>query len=273
MELGVSTQIFWNYNELDLEHAIKHSVKNLGFRCVEIHCQSPMFKGWGTPEGNETKKQIKDVLSTIDVDVSLHAPYHDLNIATLNWGIRKEVIRQLKECINTAHFLDSEIVVTHPGYVASRKYKRNAAFNLMIKGFREITKVAEDLSVAVCMENIASKPKAMGVHIPEILEIYNTINSENFKICLDVAHANTTGLKPEHYAKELRECIGHVHLSDNTGSDAHMPIGTGNIEFESLLRNLKSYKGFLVIEGWIPRNQDYFLEWDKKQIESIICRI
>ncbi|HEX55095.1 MAG: hypothetical protein DRO94_04885 [Candidatus Altiarchaeales archaeon] len=273
MELGISTQIFWNYQELDLEYAITHSVNDLCFKCVEIHCQSPMFRGWGTSEGNETKKSLKDILSTLDVELSLHAPYHDLNIATLNLGIRREVIKQLKECINMAHFLNSNIVVVHPGFVASRKYRRETAFNYMIDGFKEITRVAEDLSVNVCMENIASKPKAMGVHIPEIIEIYNSINSENFKICLDASHANTTGIRPEHYAKELREYVAHVHVSDNTGSDQHMPIGMGNIDFESFLRNLRPYKGFVVIEGWIPRNQDYFIEWDKKQLEEIISRI
>ncbi len=28
--------------------------------------------------------------------------------------------------------------------------------------------------------------------------------------------------------EEIRECVAHVHISDNTGTDEHLPIGLGN---------------------------------------------
>jgi len=273
VKIGVSTQIFWDYEKLDMDYILKHSADDLKFECAEIHCQSPMFTGWGTPKAKETKKEIRDILSTVDIEISLHAPYHDLNMATLNLGVRKETIDQVAESINTANYLDSKIVVVHPGFVASRKYKKELVFNGMIDNFKRLAKIAEELGVQLCMENIASKPKAMGVHVKEILRIHDLVNSDNFRICLDVAHANTTGLGPDHFAEELREYVAHVHISDNTGTDNHLPIGLGNIDFEKCLRALKPYNGYLVIEGWMPRNQDYFLRWDKKQIESIIQKI
>ncbi|MEA3255606.1 MAG: sugar phosphate isomerase/epimerase family protein [Candidatus Altiarchaeota archaeon] len=273
MKIGFAAQIFWDYQKLDLDYVINHAVNDLGFECVEILCQNPMFPGWCTNKVKKTKKEIRDILSTLDVGVSLHAPYHDLNIASWNIGVKNEAIKQVKTCIEVANYLESGIVVVHPGYVASRKYRRNKTFDMMMESFREITKTAEDLDVKLCMENIASKPKAMGVHIQEIKRMVEEVNSENFKLTLDVAHVNTTGLTPKEYIEGLREYIFHVHISDNTGGNDHLPLGLGNIDFEEFLGDLRPYKGFLIIEGWIPRNQDYFLKWDKMQLENIIKKI
>jgi len=144
VKIGVSTQIFWDYEKLDMDYILKHSADDLKFECAEIHCQSPMFTGWGTPKAKETKKEIRDILSTVDIEISLHAPYHDLNMATLNLGVRKETIDQVAESINTANYLDSKIVVVHPGFVASRKYKKELVFNGMIDNFKRLAKIAEE---------------------------------------------------------------------------------------------------------------------------------
>lgn len=273
MKVGISTQIFWDYEKLDMEYILRHLADDLRFECAEIHCQSPMFKSWGTPEAGKTKEEIRDLLSTLDIDVSLHAPYHDLNIATLNLGVRKEALNQIEECIETANYLDSKIVVVHPGYLASRKYLKKQVVDVMVSNFKRLAERSEDYDVLLCMENISSKPKALCVHIKEIRNICDLVDSDHFGVCLDAAHANTTGLSPAHFAEELRDYVRHVHISDNTGIDDHLPIGLGNIDFERFLRALKPYDGYIIIEGWMPRNQDYFLRWDRKQIGDLIKKI
>ncbi|MBN2015197.1 MAG: TIM barrel protein [Candidatus Altiarchaeota archaeon] len=273
MEVGISTQIFWDYEKLDMGYILGHIADDLKFDCAEIHCQGPMFRGWGTPKAKQTKEEIKDILSTLDIGVSLHAPYHDLNIATLNLGVRKEVIKQVSECIETASYLGSRIVVVHPGYLASRKYRKEHVIEIMVRNFKTLARLSEDNGVWLCMENISSKPKALCVHIKEIRHICDLVDSDHFGVCLDSAHANTTGLSPDHFAEGLRDYVSHVHISDNTGIDDHLPIGLGNIDFEKFLKALKPYNGCIIIEGWLPRNQDYFLRWDKKQIDDILKRI
>ena len=270
MKIGVSAQIFWDYKKLDIPTVITHATDVLGFECVEILCENPLFRNWGTYEAEKIRKEIRETMETMDDDISLHAPHHDMNIATWDPGMRKEVIRNLEECIVTADYLDSNIVVIHPGFVASRKYRKDKTFKMMIKNFKVITKLAEDLDITLCLENLASKSKAIGVHAVEIKKIVESINSDSFKVTLDVAHSNTTGLKPEHFVEDLREYIHHVHISDNMGGNEHLPIGVGSIDFKGFLKSLHPYDGFLIIEGWIPHNQDHFLKWDKSQLEKII---
>lgn len=269
MQIGVSTAIFWDYKKLDLPSAIFHSVDALGFEAVEIHCEDPFFEGWGTEKAEATKKEVKDTLSTLDVGVSLHAPYHDLNIATLNARVGEEVIRQYTDCIETARFFGSEIVNVHPGFRSSRKFKREVVFQKMLQNFAEICEIAEDYGIIICVENLASKRKAMGVKISELKSIIKGVNNENLKLTLDVAHANTTDEGPQVYARELKDYIQHMHLSDNTGDDDHLSLGQGNIDFKEVLKELHPYDEFLIVEGWIPEDEDPFLELDRTKLEKI----
>lgn len=269
MRIGLSTAILWDYKDLNLPNAIHHSVEGLGFEAVEIHCENPFFKGWGTEEAETTKREVKDALSTVETEVTLHAPFHDLNVASMNDGIREEVVRQHKECIETARYLDSNIVVVHPGFVASRKFEREMPFRVMVENLKKIAEAAEDAGVELCLENLSSKEKAICVETSEIKKVLERVNMENLKVTLDVAHANTTKSGPLHYVKELKDDIAHLHVSDNTGADDHLPIGQGNIDFEEVLRELMPYDGILMVEGWIPRNEDPFLRHDRKELEKI----
>lgn len=58
-------------------------------------------------------------------------------------------------------------------------------------------------------------------------------------------------------------------MSDNTGADDHLTIGQGNIDFEGVLRELMPYDGILMVEGWIPRDEDPFLRHDRAELEKI----
>ncbi len=269
MDIGVSTAIFWDYEKLDLSTAVNHAVEGLDFEAVEIHCEDPLFEGWGSRGGDVTRKVLREALSIADVKVSLHSPYHDVNIATLNQRIREEVMRQHKECIETANYLDAEKIVIHPGFVSSRKYKKQKAFQQMIENLTRLCEIGEEFGVTLSIENLASKKKAMGIKISEIKRIINEVNKENLKVTLDIAHANTTEVGPKTYAKELEPLIEHLHISDNVGADEHLPIGQGNIDFKEVLEELFPFDGMAIIEGWIPDDEDPFLEIGREKLTKV----
>lgn len=269
MDIGVSTAIFWDYEELDLPSAIDHAVSDLGFEAVEIHCEDPVFEGWATDKADETRKAVKDSLSKWDVEVSLHAPYHDANIATMNQSMGREIMSQNKECIETANYLDSNMIVVHPGFVSSRKYKKDCAFSKMIDRLIELCEHAEEYGVTMTIENLASKRKAMGIEPSEVKEIIQKVDKDNFGLTFDIAHANTSDEDPQTFAKELNPHIEHLHVSDNVGSDDHLSIGQGDIEFTEVFEELHPFEGTVIIEGWIPENEDPFLEIGRDELKRI----
>jgi sugar phosphate isomerase/epimerase len=68
-------------------------------------------------ENQEYFHEIQDILSTNNLQVSIHAPYSDLNCASLNYPIWRESIRQICSCIDCAASL-TDIVTIHPGYIS-----------------------------------------------------------------------------------------------------------------------------------------------------------
>lgn len=268
--MGVGAHIFWSSGNPDLVKTIYHVSEDLNFKNVEITCEHPFFKNWGTEDADRLKKEVREAKETLDIEISLHAPYHDINIASWNLAMRKAVIKQFKECVEMADYLNSKVVVVHPGFVSSRKYSREKTFEMMVQNFNKILKLAEDLDVTLCLENMASKPKALCIYPKELIKIFDEINSPYFKLTLDVAHTNTTGIAPPEFAKKLKSHVHHLHISDNQGKDNHLPVGLGTIDFKEVFRSIGTFEGISVIEGWAPQNTDHFLTWSKEKLEQII---
>lgn len=269
MKIGVGAHIFWSSGNSDLIRTIYHISEDLNFKSVEILCEHPFFKNWGTEKADRLKKKVREAKETLDIEISLHAPFHDINIASWNLAMKMAAIKQLKQCVEMADYLNSSVVVIHPGFVSSRKYNRQKTFEIMIQNFNKVLKLAEDLDVTLCLENMASKPKAMGIYPDDLLKIFEEINSPHFKLTLDVAHANTTGINPTDFAKKLRSHLYHLHISDNQGKDNHLPVGLGTIDFEEFFKSIGDFKGLSIIEGWAPRNTDYFLSWTREELQRI----
>ncbi len=267
MKIGVGISIFWR-EKSDLLQTIRHVVDNLGLRNIEILCEHPFFENWGTEKAGRLKRKIRDTKETMDLEISLHTPYHDLNIASWNLPIRRAAVKQYKECVEMADYLDSRVVVVHPGFVSSRKFSRRDVLKIMTTNFIEILSLAEDLGIVLCLENMASKPKALGIYPRELLKIFEEVDSPYFKFTLDVAHANTTGVDPADFAGRMREHVHHLHLSDNQGKDNHLPIGLGTIDFKRFFKSLGSFKGTGVIEGWAPQYTDHFLSWSLEKLSD-----
>ena len=58
--------------------------------------------------------KIKEVIASTRLGITVHAPYGDLNLATLNDPIWRESIRQIEVCIEQAGDLTDRVTI-HPG--------------------------------------------------------------------------------------------------------------------------------------------------------------
>lgn len=270
MKIGISTLVYWNRGKesLNLEKVIPR-ISDLGFEAAEIHCEDPVLEGWSENK-EKSKKEVKDVLSTVDLEASVHGPFDSMNLATLNDKLGEEILRQMKESVKFAGYIGSDVIVIHPGHVSSKKYKKEACLNASVERLRELAEIGEDLSVRVCMENMANVGRELGRNIPEIKKIIRRVNHGNLKLTLDLAHANTTDSGPVKFARELKDYVGHLHVSDNTGKNFHSLVGEGDINFRDAFRELQPYDGKAIIEGWIHRDEAPFVKLEKEKLEKII---
>ena len=70
--------------------------------------------GWTT---RRVFQKIEEVIASTNLGITVHAPYGDLNLATLNDPIWRESIRQICTCIEHASKLTDRVTI-HPGYLS-----------------------------------------------------------------------------------------------------------------------------------------------------------
>jgi sugar phosphate isomerase/epimerase len=273
MKVGVASHIYWDYHgaKLDMESAFGE-IAGMGFYSTELLCESRFFPHWGTGRVMEGGRVVKGLAKSAGLKVTLHAPHYDFNIATWNEGLRAEVLRQLGDCIRLAGLLESDIVVVHPGKVASNKFPRSISVGNAVENLRSLAAEAADLGVTICLENMNASPNSLGVEAGELRRMVDEAASDRVKVCLDIAHVNTTGLSVDEFIRPLRGEIAHVHISDNLGDKGHHPLGVGNIDFNKALEAIEPYDGILNIEGWIPKNKRVYLAESRRHLLELVAR-
>jgi sugar phosphate isomerase/epimerase len=212
------------------------------------------FTGWEVvSEGkqqlnDETLLKIKNILETTNLKFTLHLPFSDLNLASLNHPIWKETIKQMTMCLGrAADFI--ELAVVHPGHLSPLGMQvPELAWQANIEGLRAICDAAADYGVTIGVENMPNMKFILGRMPGEILGMIESLERENVGLTLDVGHANTNGLLPD-FLKEM-DSVVHVHLHDNGGrTDEHLEVGKGTINWKEVAAGLRRYKGRRVIEA------------------------
>ena len=212
------------------------------------------FAGWEiVSDGNyrlddpACYRRIEDVLASTNLKTTVHAPYGDLNLATLNDPIWRESIRQISTCIEHASTISDRVTI-HPGYMSPvGKLMPQKVWNLQKDALRQIGRVAVEHNMTACLENMISMKEFL-CRFPEEL-IGMTEGIEGIGMTFDFGHANTVGK-----VQEFLPYVGrakHIHIHDNHGeSDEHLALGEGTINWAVVGSEIaRRYKGIAVIEG------------------------
>lgn len=212
------------------------------------------FDGWEiVADGNyrlddpANVRRIDDAISRTDLGITVHAPYGDLNLATLNYPIWRESIRQIRTCIEKASSW-TDLVTIHPGYLSPvGKMMPGKAWEQQKMALKEIGACALEHSVTACLENMISIKEFLCRVPSELLGMTGEI--EGVGITIDIGHAHTMGKVAEFLPYLCR--ANHLHIHDNHGeSDEHLALGAGTIDWEVVGRQIaRDYRGITVVEG------------------------
>jgi len=220
------------------------TAKNHGFEMIEILAESPFY----------LKKDIY-AYKDCGLEVTLHAPTVDINIASLNEGIKNESVKQMKECIDYAEKINASTITLHAGKIGRNDPPlRKQALEFACESISELVDYASDVVISV--ENMPVRQSFLGNKIEE-LEMFKSECGCN--ITIDVGHGNTTGNTSE--LLDLKK-ISYCHLNDNDGiKDQHVSLGDGTLDLK-LLKKVK--KGIIELN-----NFDNILK-SKKVIEEVL---
>ena len=86
----------------------------------------------------ENLAEAKQIVETTDLIITIHLPYSDLNLASVNQPIWEETVRQMKSCLDLASDF-ARLAVLHPGHFSPLgMHMPDAAWSQSILGIQQI---------------------------------------------------------------------------------------------------------------------------------------
>ncbi len=146
------------------------------------------------------------------------------------------------------------------------------------KALSELLDYIKDSDLVICLENLFYSDGFISSS-DELMYFIEKFDSKNLGICLDTGHLNLCDKDQIAFIKKCGKNIKALHLDNNEGqkSDQHlMPYGLGNVDFVSVIREMKKfdYKGLYNLE--IPGERyapleilGYKLEYIKKMFNYL----
>ena len=220
--------------EKPLEETLEF-IENLGLEYMELVHQFP------------SEYIDIDMLESYSLKYTIHAPFMDVNIASVQEKSRLNSIEQIKESINLANELNCEAVVVHPGLTSflPNKYFPEKVINAANNSIKELGEYSKDLGVLTTIENMPDFPSMIYKNMEDLNDL---LVSLDMSMTLDIGHANHVGYSPE---AMIFDSIKHVHAHDNFGADdAHLALGEGSIKLNTIISTLENnnYNGICIIE-------------------------
>lgn len=232
------------YIDLTPRDAIVHLAK-LGWKDMELSAEH----GEMATRGDNWKEELQ-YLRTVCEDYGvklwqIHSPLF-LDLADQNQQTRKRDIETTVKWLYYSHLLNIPYLVIHPGGSKGAKTdeEEQIIFDLNLSAFSYLSKIAKELNVKICIENMQEKenkdPKRFGAFIYDINELIENIGSDFLGICFDTSHANVTGLDMYNAINECGNRLMATHISDNDGSsDQHKTFFGGNINWSMVIKGMK----------------------------------
>ncbi len=231
---------------------------------AKIGVSNPTFDTWALDELLETVEEnfdflemvsegehhfakmgtlLSDLLPSYDVEVQLHAPFSDVNLASVNermWEASKDEIR---DAVDWSVKMGIDLVTVHPGTLSPATFSRyEKAMGRAREAYKELLAHAENVGVTLAMENMPEMPVVI-CKTPEELDYV----ADGGPVCIDVGNAVTTSTMEE-YMSRLKSAA-NVHLHDNNGKeDNHWTLGEGVLDLDILIPELMKRPGPITIE-------------------------
>jgi sugar phosphate isomerase/epimerase len=188
---------------------------------------------------------------TLNIEFALHAPFADINIATLDYKLRRFVIRRLERSIQHAHQLDCPLWVFHPGSPSAiSSFYPGLDWRINLEAVKTLLELGRKHNVKIAIENTPEPFPSLMKSTNDFSRFYEELG-EDIGLALDIGHANLNGQTKE-FMSRFRDKIVHIHVSDNDGKqDLHLGVGKGTVDWQEFVQAVKrmQFHGVVMIES------------------------
>lgn len=194
---------------------------------------------------------LNHVSGRFNVEYTVHAPFSDMNIATLDNGLRRFVMRRLEKSLRYAHQLDCKLWVFHPGYhSAISSFYPGMDWHINLQSVKKLLQLSREYDVKIGIENIPEIFPTLLGNLDDFSKFFKELG-EDVGIVLDVGHANVKG-RVRAFMEWFGDKIVHIHASDNDGTgDSHLGVGKGTVDWQDLARAIRriQFRGIVMVES------------------------
>ncbi|MEM1566638.1 MAG: sugar phosphate isomerase/epimerase family protein [Candidatus Bathyarchaeia archaeon] len=195
--------------------------------------------------------KLKETGKNYSLQFSVHAPFADINIASLSRPILKATIKRLEKSIQLTSLLEADVWVFHPGLrTGISMFYPGADWVRNCETVKTLGEIADKHGVKIAIENVPEPYPFLMKNVEHFKRFYDE-TGEKIGLAFDVGHANING-QMELFLKTFPDKIVHIHAHDNMGrKDEHLGVGRGTISWErfaELLRQI-SYNKTVVVES------------------------
>jgi len=195
---------------------------------------------------------VKKIIRDRRFQVTVHAPFVDVNPASPAAPLRRATLRHLKQSIRISSQMGVDLWVFHSGLQTGiSHFHPELDWNIHLKSVRELLDASEQSGVKIAIENTPDPFPFLLKSVKDFVHFYEDLGEENLALTLDVGHANINSQIYE-FLEKFPHKIVHAHLHDNKGGfDEHLGIGYGNIDWPKVIRAFKNadYRGTLIVES------------------------
>lgn len=177
----------------------------------------------------------------------VHSQSWDLNLASLNEGIRRQSVAEVKKSIELADSLGLDEVTVHPGRHTLPGASEHSG-DYLRESLKELLDYAGKLQIKISLEIMEKTPKEFATSMEAMKQICGSMFS-SFCYTLDAAHCDST----EEIFRTLKDYGSHIskiHVSNRKGNQLHTPLDRGDYDMRALLPQLARFGLPLVIEGF-----------------------
>lgn len=181
--------------------------------------------------------------------------------------VREACFDELERCAGIFSALGAKVMNIHPCYFCPPAMRKDLT-SFHIEVLPSIVEMAASYGLKMVFENYKAP-------FDRVFTFKNLLTQvPGLKLHLDFGHSNFGIDNYEVFCGELGEHIHHVHFSDNrSGSDDHMPLGVGNVNWKKAVNSLKAtgYNSTITLEIFCndPNMHHKYLDLSRKLIQEL----
>lgn len=217
-------------------------LSQLGYEGVELMSRDPKELDW---------QEIKQLSEKYNLDIVMICTgevfgQDGLTLTHPNDDLRELAILRGKSLIDFAAFFNANINIGRfrGHYIESRS--NEDTYKLAVKVIKELAQYGENQGVVIVIEPVTRLQTNFINSTVEAVELIKAVNHPNFRLMIDIYHANIEDSNIYESIKEHSSYLSHMHLADN---NRQIP-GSCGFDFEKIIGTLASigYKGPLALE-------------------------